>query len=106
MRRSVSSTVSRPKKSRKAARSPRWHRLELALIGIGRIESDPQEEKPRVVILPAGLGPTNPADGAVNAQAHGLRTPPDGIDVPEWGRIFPLFSRVMQTWLFTGLQTR
>lgn len=47
--------------------------LELAFVGVSGVERDPQEDKFCVVVGPAGLGAADPADGAMDAQAHRLR---------------------------------
>lgn len=51
----------------------RCDRLELPLIGIGRIEGNPEKQKACVIVSITGFGPADPADGAVDAQAHRFR---------------------------------
>lgn len=45
-------------------------RLKLPFVGIGGVEGDPEEDEACVVIVPASLGPADPADGTVDSQAH------------------------------------
>ncbi|MFP1646075.1 IS110 family RNA-guided transposase [Pontitalea aquivivens] len=47
-------------------------RLEFAFVGIGGVEGDPEEDEARVVVAVASLGPTDPADRAVDTQTHGF----------------------------------
>lgn len=49
--------------------------LEITLVGIGRIEGDPEKQEPCIFIPAAGFGPSDPADRSVDAQAHRFREP-------------------------------
>src|SRR5690606_31158310 len=46
--------------------------LEFTFVGICGVKGDPQEDEFAIIII-TGLGATDPADGAMNAQAHRLR---------------------------------
>src|SRR5690606_163886 len=51
------------------------YRLEFSLVRVSGVERDPEEDEAGVIVVAARLGASDPADGAMGAQAHGFGKP-------------------------------
>ena len=46
--------------------------VEFPFVGIRGIEGDPEKDKARIIVLVASFGAADPADRAMDTQAHGF----------------------------------